>query len=506
MLRFAAFSLAVFLGNAWCADEAAGRGLYLEGVRPSGEPLSALVGFGQTALSGAAVACGNCHGADGKGRAESSVRPPEITWQELTKPYGHAHASGRKHAAFEERSFARAVNEGLDPAGNRLDWAMPRYALSRADVDALVAYLEGLHAARDPGVGERTLRIGAVLPRDAARAEAGHAASAALAAYFETVNRAGGVHQRHLELVVAGDYREARERFTVEPVFALLGAAATGDEAEFGALVGDTTVPLVAAFDASAVGGRRSSERVFQVLPGFAEEAAVLVEFATRRSQAGALRGSIVASGAAPFDEAARKAGIRCAALKCGDLERVGWYAARFDAAATVKRLKAERRNELFFFGSDDEMLALLVEAGKARDPSWQPSLYAPSARARMAMLGRERFGGALFLAFPAFPGTRAWQELRREFGLPAHHEAAQTGALAAAAVLVEGLRRAGRDLGAERFVRALEGLSNFDPGGFAAPVSYGPDRRVGALGGYVVALERGGAIVPASAWIALDR
>jgi len=103
MLRFAAFSLAVFLGNAWCADEAAGRGLYLEGVRPSGEPLSALVGFGQTALSGAAVACGNCHGADGKGRAESSVRPPEITWQELTKPYGHAHASGRKHAAFERR-------------------------------------------------------------------------------------------------------------------------------------------------------------------------------------------------------------------------------------------------------------------------------------------------------------------------------------------------------------------------------------------------------------------
>jgi hypothetical protein len=34
--------------------------------------------------------------------------------------------------------------------------------------------------------------------------------------------------------------------------------------------------------------------------------------------------------------------------------------------------------------------------------------------------------------------------------------------------------------------------------------VSFGPDRRVGALGGYVVALDRRG-FAPASGWIALD-
>jgi hypothetical protein len=117
--------LFVWLANAWCADEAAGRRLYLEGVRPSGEPLRALVGFGQTPLSGQAVACGNCHGADGQGRPEGGVLPLAIGWEELTKPYGHAHAS-RRHGAFDERSFARAVNEGLDPAGNRLDWPMPK--------------------------------------------------------------------------------------------------------------------------------------------------------------------------------------------------------------------------------------------------------------------------------------------------------------------------------------------------------------------------------------------
>src|SRR3954470_20239510 len=103
MSRAVFFLLFLLLGkNAWCDDEMAGRRLYLEGVTPSGDPLAALVGFGRTPLSGAVMACVNCHGADGKGRPESSVNPPEITWQELTKPYGHSHPSGRRHAAFNE--------------------------------------------------------------------------------------------------------------------------------------------------------------------------------------------------------------------------------------------------------------------------------------------------------------------------------------------------------------------------------------------------------------------
>jgi len=35
--------------------------------------------------------------------------------------------------------------------------------------------------------------------------------------------------------------------------------------------------------------------------------------------------------------------------------------------------------------------------------------------------------------------------------------------------------------------------------------VSFGPDRRNGVRGGYVVAVERARGIVPASAWITLD-
>ena len=510
MPRLAALFLFLLVGNVWCDDQAVGRRLYLEGIAPSGEPLRALIGFGQTPLSGQAVACGNCHGADGKGRAEGGVLPSEIGWEELTKPYGHSHPTGRRHGPFNERSFTRAVNEGLDPAGNRLDWSMPRYSLSRADADALVAYLKRLREERAPGVGEATLRIGTIMPDRGSLAGAAGAMRAALSAYAETVNRAGGLHQRKLELVVANDYRDAQERFAAEPVFALLSPVESGRPGELGKLVLQAKLPTVGPFTAAPNLTSESHAFVFRVQPGLAEEAAVLVEFAARRAGA-RLRGAIIASGAAADEQAVQAAERRCALRGCGELARIGWYAARFDAAAAVKRLKAEGRGQLFFFGADAEFAQLLDEAGRAADPSWRPVIYAPGALARTALAARERFSGELFLAFPSSPaarsqkGAQAWEALRREFGLGKQYEAAQLAALAAASVMVEGLRRAGRDLSRERFVQALESLNNYDPQGFAPAVSYGPDRRTGALGGYVVQLEASRGFLPASGWIALD-
>jgi hypothetical protein len=61
-----AFTFLFFIGDARSNDEAAGRRLYLEGVTPSGEPLSALVGFGRTPIGGQAVAWENYHGGKEK--------------------------------------------------------------------------------------------------------------------------------------------------------------------------------------------------------------------------------------------------------------------------------------------------------------------------------------------------------------------------------------------------------------------------------------------------------
>jgi hypothetical protein len=300
-------------------------------------------------------------------------------------------------------------------------------------------------------------------------------------------------------------------------VFALLSPSEGGQDGELDAFVEQAKLPTVGPFAAEkALPGR--SGLVFHVLPGLAEQAAVLAEFAALHAARGAARSSAtaplriaIAASGAPADEQAAQAALRRCAARCGEVARIAWYAARFDAAAAVKRFKAEGREQLFFFGPDEDFVRLLEDAGRARDGSWQPSVYAPGALARSAGAAHEHFGGEIFLAFSAAPAQRsgadaqAWDALRREFGLRPRHEAAQRSALAAAAVFTEGLRRAGRDLSREGFVRALESLSNYDPQGYGPAVSFGPDRRVGALGGYVVALEPGRGVTPASGWIALD-
>jgi ABC-type branched-subunit amino acid transport system substrate-binding protein len=489
-------------------QEKAGQRIYLDAITPSGESLRGLVGAGLTPLSGAALACGNCHGADGKGRPEASVLPPDVTWEELSKPYGHSH-SNRRHGAFTAATLGRALNEGLDPEGNGLDWAMPRYALSRSEIAALAAYLKRLSAENAPGVADRSLRIGTILPSRGPLAPSAEAVRAALTAYFEKINRAGGIHQRRIELRVAKDLAAAKEELSARPVFALVSPFVSEEEASFEALIDETKLPAVGPFTANPqrMGGR--SGLVFHVFPGITDQAVVLVDFAARAAKAAGWRAAIVGSGACPYHEAAEAASRRCTKLGCGEIARIGSYAGPLNAAAAVKRLKAEKREQLFFFGSEDEFARLLDEAGEASDSAWRPSVYASGSLARAALSARERFEGEVFLVYSASPaeraGAQALSDLRREFGLDAHHEAAQRSALAAANVLVEGLRRAGRDLSRERLVRALESLNNFEPGGFAPPVSYGPDRRIGALGGYVVELDRERGLVPVSGWIPLQ-
>ncbi len=66
----------------------------------------------------------------------------------------------------------------------------------------------------------------------------------------------------------------------------------------------------------------------------------------------------------------------------------------------------------------------------------------------------------------------------------------------------MEGLKRAGRELSRERLITALEGLYDHETG-LTPPVSFGPNRRIGARGAYVVAVDlAGGSFQPMGEWI----
>jgi hypothetical protein len=112
-------------------QEERGRRIYVATVSPSGGEIVAVLGEG-VEVEGSAVPCASCHGRDGKGRPEGGVTPTDITWPNLTKPYGVPHASGRRHPPYDEKLMKRSLAMGFDPAGNVLHVAMPLSATAPA--------------------------------------------------------------------------------------------------------------------------------------------------------------------------------------------------------------------------------------------------------------------------------------------------------------------------------------------------------------------------------------
>jgi len=142
------------------SDHAAGQRLYLDGIRPSGEPLAALV-TGDVPFLGTQFGCQNCHGRSGMGTSEGSIIVPAIAG-----PVLYSSKPQPQRPAYTDESLARALRDGIDPAGRPLNRLMPRYQLTDAEIAVLSRYLRGLSAGPSPGADDRVIRFATVVTPD----------------------------------------------------------------------------------------------------------------------------------------------------------------------------------------------------------------------------------------------------------------------------------------------------------------------------------------------------
>jgi len=478
--------------------ERAGKKVYLEGESPSGGEITARIGRDASALPGSVAACGSCHGADGLGRPEGGALPTEVTWSALSKPYGHAHPNGRKHPAYDARNLARTIREGVDPAGNSLDPVMPRYSMSDADMASLLAYIKVVEHDLDPGIGKGSVRIGTALPTKGKLADVGSGMRKLLAARIAELNRGGGVNGRKLELTVAGYDSDAGSGLDAvkrlagkDRVFALVSGFFPAAEGEVAAYAESEKIPLVGPFTLFARQPESVNPWVFYLMGGLREQARVLAAYASRDL---GIEPALVAI-VHPKDERAADAAAAARAQlgpKGSQADVVGYSGALPDAAL-VARLRDRGVRAVLFLGSDAELAAFAREADAA---GFAPYLLGSGTlAARAATRAPASFQGRLLLAYPSIPSDESpaaaaeLARLRSQAKITDRNRASQVAAFVAFDVLVEGMRRAGRNLSRERLVAALEGLYDFEPG-LLRPLRYGPNRRVGTLGGYVVAVD----------------
>jgi len=144
-------ALAVVLGLAGLVQgqgrrfKSPGERIYYTGIGVNGYPVPFYGGPMWLRMHGGG--CVSCHGVHGRGGVPvmmGTAIPTDIRYKALTGKEKHAHGEKKKEHHYTDVLIKRAIIQGLEADGEVMDWTMPRWQMSEADLNALIKYLKTL--------------------------------------------------------------------------------------------------------------------------------------------------------------------------------------------------------------------------------------------------------------------------------------------------------------------------------------------------------------------------
>ena len=361
--------------------------------------------------------------------------------------------------------------------------------LSAAFVSLLLVGGEA-RAASVPGVTDTEVTIGITGPLSGPAAAWGTIALAS-EAYAAHVNAQGGVHGRKLKIVLKDDgYNPGRAVANFnemkDSVFAVIGTVGTAVLNANKDLVAESGLPLIYPLGNVQVFAKQPKEKirsVFQVYPDYADEAEFLVGQAAKLEKVkklgffgqnddygkqgleGARRGlaknpGVAIVGEVFYEVTDRELGTQALKMKESGAEAVLIYSTATHAAGLIKEMaKVGYRPKIFasFTLYDrDTMFRLLGEL-------WEGA-YFDSA---LALRGEPAADKVIDIVVKNDPKLKG-------------REGFCTQGAADVIILVEGLKRAGKELTREKFLAAMETIKDYNQEGMVPSVTFGPDRHHG--------------------------
>jgi mono/diheme cytochrome c family protein len=466
---------------------ARGRNLYVSGTHADGRTLVAHNEATDLPLPPAFVACANCHGYEARGRTEGGITTSDIRWDILTKPYEILRTDGRRRAPYDASTFLTALTKGVDPGGQALDSAMPRFALSTGDAADLIAYLKHLDNPGDHGVSDDAVRIGVMASRDSAGRAIAESDRWLLACWFDGINDRGGIFRRRVELVPMTPE-------TVGSMPAILAVLAiSADEGRGSDVNAPPGIPVLSAIADSLTENDRYR---FALYPGTIERARVLARYAIARDSSSHPKLALLYS--ENTTSSALLAAMIAALQPMAVLHPIALTSSRSNEVVGI--LRADGVRNVLLLDSGDAAEALVASALR-RD--WDP-LFLWTGHPRNVMEGVRAvtIEPALTADVTAEAGA-SYARCVDPAATNARNRSRQFALLASARLLLTALEQGGRDIGRERLVETLESLRELRSG-FAPPGSLTPRRHTAASGVYVVPVP-GSGFETEPMWMMLD-
>ncbi len=354
----------------------------------------------------------------------------------------------------------------------------------------LATALPARAAAPVPGVTDTEVVIGITGPLSGPAAAWGSIALAS-EAYAQYVNQQGGVHGRKLRLVLKDDgYNPGKAVANLnemkDSVFAVVGTVGTAVLNATKDVVAESGIPFIVPLANVQVWAKQPKEKrasVFQIYPDYADEGEFLV------TQAHTLEGVKKVALFGQNDDYGREGldGVKRGIAKLKGVTLVGdvlYEVTDRDLSTHALKLKDSGAEAVLLYATPVHAANLVKEMAKV---GYRPKIFASFTlydRDTMFRLVGDLWEGAYFSTLMAIRGdppadkvidivTRVDPKLKGREGF------CTTGA-SDMILVVEGLRRAGRDLTRERFLKAMESLKGFTNEGLLPPVEFGPDRHHG--------------------------
>ena len=293
-------------------------------------------------------------------------------------------------------------------------------------------------------------------------------------AYFDHVNESGGVHGRKLELVTEDDFYEtskapeaSKKLIEQHKVFALLGYVGTPTGVAHLPVVNQARVPLVGMFTGAEVLRVPMSRYVFHVRASYYDETDKIVEQVV---STGGRKISVFYQADA-YGEAGRK-GTEIALTKRNmKIHSNGTFERNtLKVEDAVKTINASQPDAVVMVGAYAACAEYIRQMKRAGSAAIFYNVSFVGSKALADALGSEGVGVAISQVVPfpwgrAVPVVKEYQALAKKAGFTDYNFSAAEGFLTAK-VMVEGLRRTGRDLTRDKFIDTMEKM-DVDLGGF---------------------------------------
>jgi branched-chain amino acid transport system substrate-binding protein len=338
------------------------------------------------------------------------------------------------------------------------------------------------------GLTATTITIGQSAPLSGINQELGQDIRNGALAYFKKVNDAGGVHGRRIELTTlddANDVKRAGENTQklVEPqgVFALFGYASATLSRPALPFVQQHKVPFIHPFT-GADPMRVFDKLVYNVRASYADELEKIVD---HFAPLGVKRFAIVY-----YDDVVGRENLTAVdrALKKRNYETVSKAAFKDrvspDIEAGLKEVAKGSPDVVILTTLYKASADFIKLANKAGLGAQMASNSFPGASPLAKELGKEGPGVIVATVVPPFsksslPIVAEYRTAMEKLSGRKEYSFTSLESYIGAKVLAEGLKRAGPKPTRESFMRALDGMSSYDVGGYT--VSYSPSNHNGS-------------------------